>query len=59
LFPIVNPIGNTPIFLSLTRGLSDHGRSALARMVAINGLVLIVTARTSWHFSGSRCRWCK
>jgi multiple antibiotic resistance protein len=22
LFPIVNPIGNTPIFLSLTRGLS-------------------------------------
>ena len=44
LFPIVNPIGNTPIFLSLTRGLSDHGRSALARMVAINGLVLIVAS---------------
>jgi multiple antibiotic resistance protein len=27
LFPIVNPIGNTPIFLSLTRGLSGHGRT--------------------------------
>lgn len=42
LFPIVNPIGNTPIFLSLTRGLSSQGRSALARMIAINGLMLIV-----------------
>src|SRR5579883_3390784 len=44
LFPIVNPIGNTPIFLSLTRGLSDRGRTALARMVALNGLVLIVVS---------------
>ena len=44
LFPIVNPIGNTPIFLSLTRGLSDHGRAVLARMVAINGLILILTS---------------
>src|SRR5215471_115322 len=42
LFPIVNPIGNTPIFLSLTRGLSERGRTALARMVAVNGLILIV-----------------
>lgn len=44
LFPIVNPIGNTPIFLSLTRGLSDHGRAALARMIALNGLSLIVVS---------------
>ena len=44
LFPIVNPIGNTPIFLSLTRGLSSRGRAALARMIAFNGLVLIVTS---------------
>src|SRR5690242_15956057 len=42
LFPIVNPIGNTPVFLSLTRGLSAHGRAVLARMVALNGLVLIL-----------------
>jgi len=42
LFPIVNPIGNTPIFLSLTRGLSGRGRIALARMIALNGLTLIV-----------------
>jgi multiple antibiotic resistance protein len=42
LFPIVNPIGNTPIFLSLTRGLSGSGRATLARMIALNGLVLIV-----------------
>jgi multiple antibiotic resistance protein len=41
-FPIVNPVGNTPIFLSLTRGLSDRGRTTLARMVAVNGFILIV-----------------
>jgi len=44
LFPIVNPIGNTPIFLSLTRGLSSHGRSVLARMISLNGLLLILTS---------------
>jgi multiple antibiotic resistance protein len=44
LFPIVNPIGNTPIFLSLTRGLSSHGRIALARLIAINGLLLILAS---------------
>jgi multiple antibiotic resistance protein len=44
LFPIVNPIGNTPIFLSLTRGLSGRGRIVLARMIALNGLILIVAS---------------
>ena len=44
LFPIVNPIGNTPIFLSLTRGLSGRGRTVLARMIALNGLILILTS---------------
>jgi multiple antibiotic resistance protein len=44
LFPIVNPIGNTPIFLSLTRGLSSSGRATLARMIAINGFILIVVS---------------
>jgi multiple antibiotic resistance protein len=44
LFPIVNPIGNTPIFLSLTRGLSGQGRTALARMIALNGLILILAS---------------
>ena len=44
LFPIVNPVGNTPIFLSLTRGLSGRGRKMLARMIAMNGLILILTS---------------
>ncbi len=44
LFPIVNPIGNTPIFLSLTQGLSSQGRRTLARMIAVNGLVLILVS---------------
>src|SRR3984957_19653761 len=44
LFPIVNPIGNTPVFLSLTRGLSAQGRTALAKMIALNGLMLILAS---------------
>jgi multiple antibiotic resistance protein len=44
LFPIVNPIGNTPIFLSLTDGLSARARTALARMIALNGLTLILVS---------------
>src|ERR1700723_414086 len=44
LFPIVDPIGNTPIFLSLTRGLSAQGRTALARIIALNGLILILVS---------------
>ena len=42
MFPIVNPLGNTPIFLSLTRGLSGAGRAKLARMIAVNGLALML-----------------
>ena len=42
LFPIVNPVGNTPIFLSLTRGISQQGRAALSRSIAWNGFALIV-----------------
>ena len=44
LFPIVNPLGNAPIFLMLTRGLSDQGRAKLARTIAVNGLVLMVVS---------------
>jgi multiple antibiotic resistance protein len=44
LFPIVNPLGNTPIFLTLTRGISAGARASLARAIAVNGLVLIVTS---------------
>ena len=44
LFPIVNPLGNAPIFLLLTRGLSDQGRAKLARTIAVNGLVLMVVS---------------
>jgi multiple antibiotic resistance protein len=44
LFPIVNPLGNTPIFLTLTRGLSGQGRVKLAQAIAVNGLVLLVAS---------------
>ena len=44
LFPIVNPLGNAPIFLTLTRGLSGPGRTKLAWAIAVNGLVLMVAS---------------
>ena len=42
LFPIVNPVGGAPIFLSLTRQSSDPERHALAARVAINGFFLLL-----------------
>ena len=42
LFPIVNPVGTAPIFLSLTRGASVETRTTLAGKIAVNGFVLLV-----------------
>lgn len=42
LFPIVNPLGGAPIFLSLTRYYSGDQRKLLSRRIAINSLALIV-----------------
>lgn len=42
LFPIVNPIGSAPIFLSLTRPWSTSERNALALRVAINSFFLLL-----------------
>jgi multiple antibiotic resistance protein len=41
LFPIVNPLGGAPIFLALTRGLSDAAVSRLSRSIALNSLALL------------------
>lgn len=42
LFPIVNPLGNAPIFVTLTRGVSPTGLERLARNIALNSLVLML-----------------
>jgi multiple antibiotic resistance protein len=44
LFPIVNPLGNAPIFLSLTRDLSSATRNILSRKIALNGLALLIAS---------------
>jgi multiple antibiotic resistance protein len=44
LFPIVNPLGSAPIFLSLTRGLSGPGRAKLAWAIALNCLTLLLAS---------------
>jgi multiple antibiotic resistance protein len=42
LFPIINPFGGAPIFLSATAGRSTAQRNALARGVAVNSFLLLV-----------------
>jgi multiple antibiotic resistance protein len=42
LFPIVNPLGGSPIFLSLTRSYPAQARWALSRQIAINSLLLLI-----------------
>ncbi|HEX4750963.1 MAG TPA: MarC family protein [Bryobacteraceae bacterium] len=44
LFPIVNPIGNTPIFLSLTPGYSTEARSILSSKIALNSFWLLTVS---------------
>ena len=42
LFPVVNPLGGAPLFLSLTAGCSAEQRNRLAWQVAFNGFWLLL-----------------
>jgi multiple antibiotic resistance protein len=42
LFPIVNPLGGAPIFLSLTQYYSTIQRKLLSRNIAINSFLLLI-----------------
>jgi multiple antibiotic resistance protein len=44
LFPIVNPLGGSPVFLALTRDYPRDVRRVLAWKVAINSFVLLVAS---------------
>jgi multiple antibiotic resistance protein len=44
LFPIVNPIGGSPIFLLLTQEYSADARKLLARRVAMNSFILLIAS---------------
>lgn len=44
LFPIVNPVGGAPVFLAMTRGISDEARRVLARRIAINAFLLVLAS---------------
>ena len=46
LFPIVDPIGGSPIFLSLTRDCTAEMRRLLARRIALNSFILLVASFT-------------
>jgi multiple antibiotic resistance protein len=42
LFPIVNPLGGAPLFLSLTHYYSAEDRKILSRRIALNSIALLV-----------------
>jgi multiple antibiotic resistance protein len=44
LFPIVNPLGGSPIFLTLTREYSDSSRRLLSQRIAVNSFILLVSS---------------
>jgi multiple antibiotic resistance protein len=44
LFPIVNPLGGSPIFLALTRDYSASARRLLSQRIALNSFVLLVAS---------------
>src|SRR5882672_11451173 len=44
LFPIVNPLGGSPVFLALTRDYPASTRRILARQVAMNSFVLLIAS---------------
>jgi multiple antibiotic resistance protein len=44
LFPIVNPLGGSPVFLSLTLDYPATARRLLARKVAMNSFILLIAS---------------
>jgi multiple antibiotic resistance protein len=44
LFPIVNPLGGSPIFLNLTRDYSRETRTLLSRKIALNGFFVLIAS---------------
>jgi len=44
LFPVVNPIGGSPVFFALTPDFTEPARRLLAGRVALNSFILIVAS---------------
>ena len=44
LFPIVNPLGGSPIFLALTRDYPASARRILAQQIAVNSFILLIAS---------------
>jgi multiple antibiotic resistance protein len=44
LFPLVNPLGGSPIFLALTREYTAGARMLLSQRIAINSFILLIAS---------------
>lgn len=49
IFPVVNPLGGSPVFLALTASFSTSARRVLARQIALNSFFLLIGS----YFIGS------
>ena len=50
VLPIINPLATAPVFVDLTRGMSDSGRAALARRIGKNIALLLAGAMLSGSY---------
>ncbi|WP_367067339.1 MarC family protein [Oryzisolibacter sp. LB2S] len=50
VLPIINPLATAPVFVDLTRGMSDGGRAALARRIGKNIALLLAGAMLSGSY---------
>jgi len=61
LFPIVDPLGDSPFFLALTREYSPEARKALSWRIAVNSFFLLIatylSGLTCSPFLGFRSQW--
>jgi len=53
LFPLVNPVGGAPIFLSLTRQYPQPVQRVLARKIAVYGFALLAGSLVFGSFNGT------
>ncbi len=44
LFPVVNPLGGSPVFLALTREYTTPARRQLAQRIAMNSFILLIAS---------------
>ena len=63
MLPIVDPLGDTPIYLAMISGLMPPERARMAKLVALNSFLLLLASMLTGayvlHFFGISIRRCR